>query len=103
MRDGVGCGGGAAERFALRLYRPRLPNLKGKMVKLWVMTDNSRIIRFATCDLLLQFAIVGRPNPLDNELGRPIIAVAASAATHDGEWSLRICDSFLKKLPFSVC
>lgn len=65
MRDGVCWVGGATDRFALRLYRPRLPNLRGKMVKLWVLADNSRIIRFANGDLLCQFAIAGRPNQMD--------------------------------------
>lgn len=89
--------------FVPALDRRHLPILKGNMVKLWVLADNTRIIRFANCDLHPQFAIAGRPIPTDLGLSRPIIAVAARAATHDGEWSLRIWDSFSKKSPLSVC
>ncbi len=42
--DGVRQGKG---RFATRLYRRSELILEGKMVKLWVLADNSRIIRVA--------------------------------------------------------
>ncbi len=61
----TGAGKSTGEAIAPRFYRPPLSILKGKMVKLWVLADNSRIIRFANADLLCQFAIAGRPNQMD--------------------------------------